>query len=700
MNELKFLISGIISVAFVAVSAAYLIKNTRSTKKENRRISPFNVFIAGVFMAVFFVFVPIYFKDYSGEGSPVIPVLLSFHNSMRVFILDGEFDIVRNAVADCCKELKFWFSIWSAGLYVLAPVLTAGFVLSMFKSAKAQAKYSAARKRPTFIFSKLNEKSLALAKSIYDDEKIKNPVLVFAEVYDKTLEEHYEWVSKAKEIGAILMPKDIDDISIDNKKGRVELFYISDDESENITQAVKFVTGHYKKKTKKIKDENGEEKKVPVNYNERKNTKVFVFAANEGNSRIVDSLDKGDHYKDIAEERFESDAFIDDSELFKVRRVDDIRSFAWDCIEKADIFDKYVQVGDEKVVSVLILGMGRYGTELLKTLAWYGQMKGYRLEINVVDKNANGASASSKFGHICPEIMATNNKKVEGDSFYSIEFFEGVDVFADSWDNAVCYDGDDTGERLRAERLRRTTLAFVALGDDDKNIQAAVELRTLFDRVNKTVATASQPENELPAIYSIVYDEQKTENLAGAGSQGTAGMLRTHKKQPYNIQFIGSLSSQYDYSSVYPEELEKEAFDKCHMQWSYYSVDREIETKEQEEGRKLTADEKEGMRAAARKEQIGFYENFEYFRLSSMSKAMHKRLIRKRFDSEFGCEHGGGYECDCDKCWARRANEHNRWNAYTRSIGYVYSNKKSDRAKTHTDLIPFDELSDATKRLD
>ena len=137
MNELKFLISGIISVAFVAVSAAYLIKNTRSTKKENRRISPFNVFIAGVFMAVFFVFAPIYFKDYSGEGSPVIPVLLSFHNSMRVFILDGEFDIVRNAVADCCKELKFWFSIWSAGLYVLAPVLTAGFVLSMFKSAKA-----------------------------------------------------------------------------------------------------------------------------------------------------------------------------------------------------------------------------------------------------------------------------------------------------------------------------------------------------------------------------------------------------------------------------------------------------------------------------------------------------------------------------------------------------------------------------------
>lgn len=696
MNELKFMISSLFSAALVICSAVYLIKNTGSNQKRNRRISPLNVFIAGVFAAIFVIFLPVYLVGYySEENTVVISVLLSLHNTMRVFILDGEFDTVRNALSGCSEGVKAWFSLYSALLYVLAPALTAGFVLSMFKSAKAEARYRIFKNRPTFIFSKLNEKSIALAKSIYDNDKIKNPVIVFAEVYEKTREDHYEWVSDAKEIGAILMPKDIDDISIDNKKGRLELFYISDDESENVTQAVKFVTGHYKKKTKKV-----DGKRVAKKYNERKNTKVFVFAASEGNARIIDSLDKGNHYEGIADERFENEAFLDDSELFKVRRVDDIQLFAWDCIEKANIFDKYVQIGDEKVISALILGMGNYGMELLKTLVWYGQMKGYRLEINVVDKkHKDGSTAKSRFGHACPDIIKTNNKKVDGDSFYSIEFYENMDIFTDSWDEAVGYDGDESELKLRAERLRRTTIAFVAFGDDDKNIQAAVELRTMFDRVNGTVALKNQPIDELPAIYSIVYDEKKTENIAGS-KDGTVRSLVTYNGQPYNIQFIGSLSSQYNYSSIYPEELEKEAFDKCHMQWSYYSIDRKIEEKEAKENRKLTDAEKQALRAAARKEQIRFYEDFEYFRLSSMSKAMHKKLIREKFSDEFGCENGAGYECDCEKCWARRANEHNRWNAYTRSIGYVGRGIKSNRAKTHTDLIPFNELSDATKRLD
>ncbi len=694
MTDLKFLLSALLSLALVVCAAVYLIKNTGSKEKGNNRISPLNVFIAGVFLSVFIVFLPVYFVGYySQDRSFFIPVLLSLHNTMRVFILDGEFDTVKNALAGCSEGVKAFFSLYSAVLYVLAPALTASFVLSMFKSAKAEAKYRMFNKKPTFIFSKLNEKSIALAKSIYGNENIKNPVIVFAEVYDKTREDCYELVSQAKEIGAIFMPKDINDISIDRKKGRLELFYISDDESENVTQAVKFVNGEYKRKTKKI---NG--KKVPVKYNERKNTKVFIFAVSEGSARLIDSLDKGNHFENIADARFENGAFIDDSELFKVRRVDDIRSFVWDCIEKADIFDKYIQIDGEKVISVLILGMGRYGTELLKTLVWYGQMQGYRLEINVVDKGVGGKStAKSRFGHICPDIIATNNKEIKGDSFYSIEFLDGMDVFSDEWDKALSYNGNDSDKLRIAQRLRRTTIAFAAFGDDDTNIRAAVELRAIFDRVNSVVADKNTPLDELPVIYSIVYDEQKTENFSG--SQNNAQSLKTHKNQPYNIRFTGSLSSQYKYDAVYWEELEKEAFDKCHMQWSYYSVDREIEEIESKENRTLSEDERDSLRAAARKDQIGYYESFEYFRLSSMSKAMHKRLIKARFGEEFGCA-DSSYECDCEKCWSRRRNEHNRWNAYTRSIGYVYAAKKSDRAKTHTDLIPFEDLSEATQRLD
>ena len=49
--------------------------------------------------------------------------------------------------------------------------------------------------------------------------------------------------------------------------------------------------------------------------------------------------------------------------------------------------------------------------------------------------------------------------------------------------------------------------------------------------------------------------------------------------------------------------------------------------------------------------------------------------------------------------------EHNRWNAYMRAEGYVYSGSKGsesrdDLAWMHHNLIPFDELSEDDKRKD
>lgn len=693
--EIKFWISSIVSLAIIGVSLYFVHKIRSEHPRKKRLINSLNVFIIGVFAAIMFIFFPVYFNTYYTDTLAYVrPLLHSFHNTMRVFILDGEFDTIKNAVENAGIWTQRWYTFYSAILYVLAPILTAGFILSMFKSVTAEFRLRRAKKRPAFFFSELNDRSIALAESINSKEDIKKPVFVFAEVYDKTQEEHYENVSRAKELGAILMQKDIVDIDFEKKTGRVEIFLIGEDESENVSQAVKIITDKYKSKRKDL---------AGKSYNERKNTKVFVFARSEGSARILDSLDKGNQYADIDEKRFENDEMIDDSELFRVRRIDDIQLLAWDSVENADIFEKYTEIDGEKVISVLLLGMGEYGVELFKTLVWYGQMKGYRLEINIVDKADGNASAKSKLSHICPEIISTNNRKLDGDAFYSIEFYEGIDVFNDSWDNLFVTEGKTEEEIKRAERLKRTTVAFVAFGNDDKNIQASVELRLLFDRVNGVLATADQPENELPAIYSIVYNEEKAVNLSGSckktGDCGSIQSLVTHKKQPYNITFIGSLSSQYQYDAIYREKLEKEAFAKCHMQWSYYSVDREIEEIEKKENRKVSDAERTQLRAAKCKEEIGNYENFEYFRISSMTKAMHKMMISEKFHDEFGCA-DGSFECNCEKCWARRRNEHNRWNAYTRSIGYVYGPKKSDRAKIHSDLIPFDELWEPVQRLD
>jgi hypothetical protein len=44
--------------------------------------------------------------------------------------------------------------------------------------------------------------------------------------------------------------------------------------------------------------------------------------------------------------------------------------------------------------------------------------------------------------------------------------------------------------------------------------------------------------------------------------------------------------------------------------------------------------------------------------------------------------------------------EHNRWAAHMLLNGWKYSAKRDDKRKLHTDLIPFEELSDEVKQYD
>ncbi len=682
----KLFIASILSFVVISITAVAVIKKIKSDKETKNILGkPLNILIAGVFVAVFFIFFPIYSTDYfdNEKWTAIRAVLLSIHNTMRVFILDGEFNVIRDAVESATKlsyHCKLWINVYSAVLYVLAPALTASFVLTMFKNVSSEMKYKLTNNKSVFIFSKLNDKSVAVAESIFKKEsnngKKSNVMFVFCDVYDKTQEEFSELYTRAEKIDSIFTQKNINDVDIKKKKGRVELFYISDDESENVSQAVEFIGGETKVKNKIFKN------------NERKNTKVFVFAKSEGNAKILDSIDKGNLLAKLDESKFKDSDFVSDSELFKVRRIDETRMLALKTVEKADIFSKYTVDGDEKVISVLLMGIGEYGIELFKTLVWYGQMKGYRLEINVVDKRPLGESNAEKIlAHHCPEIFATNNIKTTGDAFYSIEFFNDVDVLSGDWDEIMCYQGDDPEKQRRLQRLKRTTVAIVALGDDDKNIRAAVELRVLFDRANNVVAKADISADELPSIYSIVFSEQKTQSLRqGKASDDLSGFgnndnceLRNYRSEPYHIHFIGSFSSQYNYDDIYPLNEEQEAFKKCHISWVYEDISK---------GKEVNI-------AEMRKNETKKYEDFEYYRLSSVSKAKHKILIseKEEFRKQFSCLKDNAYDCDCENCWERRRNEHNRWNAYVRSIGYVYGEKRADRAKVHHNLVPFDMLS-------
>ena len=124
------------------------------------------------------VFVPIYYTSYDfGDAYNFFrPILIAIHNSLRIFILDADFDIIVKSINDQNVLLRVCFSLYSAFLYLIAPILTFSNVLSLFKNMKGEIRYKWHKRKKHYIMSELNDKSIALAKSIYDRQK--NVVIV------------------------------------------------------------------------------------------------------------------------------------------------------------------------------------------------------------------------------------------------------------------------------------------------------------------------------------------------------------------------------------------------------------------------------------------------------------------------------------------------------------------------------------------
>lgn len=648
MKDLLFFIFGVASLLLMLSVFLYERLVHRKRKIAHRIFSCVQLYTLWVFFSVVLLFIPIYYTK--ADAGYVRPFLLSVHNALRVFILDGDFEVVSGALPNASSHLGRGFALYAALLYVTAPILTFGNVLSLFKNLQDEARYGFHRKRAHYIMSELNAQSVALARSIWKQakEKKKKIVIVFTDVFERNEENGYELLSEARDMNAICLKKDVRLLNIQGKKGDVEIFLLGEDASENVSQAVKIVNN--------LNEEN-----------KKQNVKVFLFDRNQSSSYIMDSI----RYDNLLEY---ARCHEYGPKTFKLRRVDEIRQLVWNTVPTMDVFKK---AQDTKVISVLLVGMGRYGREFFKTLVWFCQCEGYRVEFNVIDKHTDGEdghrSIESLLRRQCPELLKKNRCAEMGESSYDIEFFTGIEMRSSDFSDVLLYEGEDAEKRRISERLRRTTIAVVALGEDDVNIEVAVYLRTLFDRANGLHAGKDiSCDSECPSIYSIVYDGQKAGVLQSEGDGKNAGseFLVNHREIPYHIRFIGSFSSQYDYSRVYSSRMEVDA-GKQHQSWNERSESRGDDSKN--------------------------YQRFEYYRLSSIARELHTEALKKAFPELFSCQKE---DCECELCAKRKRIEHMRWNAYMRSLGYVMNETRADRAKTHNDLRAWSELPPIERQKD
>lgn len=89
-----------------------------------------------------------------------------------------------------------------------------------------------------------------------------------------------------------------------------------------------------------------------------------------------------------------------------------------------------------------------------------------------------------------------------------------------------------------------------------------------------------------------------------------------------------------------------------------------------------------------REDAIEKFNHYEYYRRSSMVQAIYRELrqtlgFRRMDETTEERKQNNNILCDY---------EHRLWNTYMRAEGYILSESKDHIAKTHSLLIPFDEL--------
>lgn len=583
-----------VSIGCLILPAVLTLAANNSTLAKRRKINLFNALFAGVFVAALVLFFPIHHamadSDFLGGWRAF---LLSVLNAMQVFTIGCEFQMVTEAMVHCPDGMEDVYQIWAAFLFVLAPVFTFGFVLSLFKNLSSYLKYLNAWFRDAFIFSELNDRSLVLAGDIKN--KNKKAVIAFTDVFEGNEEKTYELIEDAKKMGAICFKKDI--LVVDFKKHSprkaISFFAIGTNETENLNQSLKLIE----------------------QYKNRTNTHIYVFSTKIESELLLTAVDKG---------------------RIKVRRINEVQSLVNRVLyERGEIiFDTATAAADgTRHIGAVIVGMGRHGTEMVKALAWFGQMDGYSLEINAFDKDP---LAEEKFTALAPELMSPdyNGVTIEGEAQYKITVHSDVDVETISFAKQI-------------SKISDVTYILVSLGNDDININTAVNLRMYFERMKLH-----------PVIQAIVYNSQQKNALTG---------IRNYRGQEYDIDFIGDVESSYTEDVIIDSELEEEAL-RRHLKWG----------------------------------QEDEFWTYEYNYRSSMASAIHMQARIK-------CGIAGAGKKEEELTLEERdvieALEHRRWNAYMRAEGYVFSGSKdkssrNDLAKMHHDLVDFSSLSEEEKRKD
>lgn len=517
-----------IAVALLGLAVIDAIAVLFFRYKRKRILTPNRALILGTWASASVMFYPLYLRELEGVVSLAEYIkagLVSIQHSIRLFAFDGDYMDIVDMANGLEPEIQTLYTLLGAILYLAAPVLTVGLILSFFKNLTSYVHYVFSFWKHTHVFSELNEKSLALAKSIDDvnnkkgqgDKRKyriwKKALIVFTDVTLKDDEENLELLEEAKELGAILFTKDLESIRYRNRRlsiRKVNFYLISEDEEEKIRHAESI-----------MRDYDISEKIELRLFSDDIRSELLLASKNVKNMKVI--------------------------------RVNDIQSLVYHNLDAHGLrlFKNAKNVcSSEKTISAVVVGLGKYGLEMTKALTWFCQMPGYRIKINAFDVDEH---AKEKFVTMCPELMSKefNGQDIPGEARYEIKIHSGIDT------NSPAF-----FEKL--SEIKDATYIFVCLGDDEMNLSTAVKIRTACERIHYT------GDHHKPDVETVIYDSN-IRNTMGVKWDAISDEINPEgvinfKKQNYDIHMIGDLEHFYSFATMIDSSLVEEG-KKVHLRW-------------------------------------------------------------------------------------------------------------------------------------
>ncbi len=661
-------LSLLLVAAAVGLFIAVVIKKRR--RETLLKFCAFLAFFAGIWCIRYAVG---YYSNIVDEfkGETVLnafeEIFNSVAHSLQTFSMDEDYtDYILNGkdmmlAIFSSVNIAAVYGIYAALLNMVAPIAGGAIILEVLVGIFPQIKLWGTvtfLRREKLYFSKLNDRSLALAKSLYAGATgFFKPIIVFTDVHN---EENgiSDLVSESKLIGAICISDDLAH-ALKPKKYKRSYFLIDEVETPGAHAEISNLHTLVDLSTKE-------------NCDSIRNANIYLFSQEDIYTQVERRFIR----------RLRDEHGFAEKDLPVLTPVKSMRNLAVNLFKDVPLYEPIVcsRDGENRSLTVTVMGSGGIGTEMILAAYWMGQMLDVTLNINVVSKEKE-ADFRKRINYINPEILATANADDSilihsGDSknpvYCNLSYTE-ADI-----ESGIFWDSQQSG------CFADTDYFVIALGSDGTNLETAEKLRRYIGEchVNKNCTKNT-------VIAYAIYDSDMCEVL------NTKKLFTSFDSANPDIYMhaFGSLREEYSYENLF---MPKNAL------MAKVVGDKYDKTRLREEA------ENESKKRANVKKDIDWdlvYEDNEYKYWANHARTMHVKykvfslgwITTSVFDTDEKVHNENVtkacatyrlvgstvhpkdvlYSGKAAELWAKANDlawlEHRRWNAFTRVMGFKYS---------------------------